>query len=81
MDGGDDDHQHFGLAVHPQGLFHVGGGEGPGVSADVWFVEELTEIIVGTTETTVEDTRQGCLGIATVGTGMTASVLTNESEE
>ena len=55
--GGDENHEDFGHAVDTHGCFHVGCGEGTGIGAYIGFVEQLTEIIVGTAETTVEDAR------------------------
>jgi hypothetical protein len=60
---------------------HVGGSEGPIVRADVGFVEELAEVVVGATKATIEDGGEGRLGIAAVGRSVASSVLTDESEK
>ena len=77
----EDYHQHFGGAVDADGSLHIGGGERTVVGADVGFVEELAEIIVRTTKTTIENTSKGCFWIAAIGRSVAASVDTDESEE
>ena len=59
---------------------HVGGSEGTIVGADVGFVEELAEIVVGTTKAAIEDGGEGGLGISAVGRSVVAGVFADELE-
>ena len=59
---------------------HVGSSEGTIVCADVGFVEELAEIVVGATKATIEDGGEGGLGIAAVGRGVVTGVFADKTE-
>ena len=75
----DDDGHDLDHAVDEDGTLHVGGGELTVVVADIWFVDEFTEIDVGTSEAHVEDAGEGCLGVSAVGTCVSVSVFCYES--
>jgi hypothetical protein len=81
---GEDDeenHEELGCSVHADGLSHIGGAERSGILANERLGEQLTEVVVGTTETTVEDACQCSLGPATVGTGMTTGIAMHKTEQ
>ena len=74
-----DYHQDLSRSVYSDGCFHIFGGEGTVVSADVGFVEKFAEVVVGTTEAAVEDGSKGGFWIAAVGRGVVASVFMDET--
>ena len=75
------EHQEFGEAVDAGGGVHVGGGQFAVIFADVGFVEEFAEVVVGTAEAAVEDTGQGGFGVAAVGAGVATAVFPHEFQE
>ena len=68
-------------SVYPDGFFHVGRRQRTVVGADIGLVEQLSEVIVGTAETTVKNPSHGCFGVAAIGTGMVATIAPDELYE
>ena len=48
---------------------------------DIRLGEELAEIVVWPSKPAIKDTRQGCLRISAIGTGMLASITEYELQE
>jgi hypothetical protein len=49
--------------------------------AYIGFVEEFTEIVVGTSKATTKDTCQSCFRITAIRTGVLPSILQYKSKE
>ena len=71
-------HQNLCRTVYSDGCFHIFGGEGTIVCADVGFIEKFAEVVVGTAEAAIEDGGKGGFWIAAVGRGVVASEFADE---
>ena len=72
------EHEDLGKAVDADGGVHILSGQFPVVLADIGFVEEFAEVVVGTTETAVECAGEGSLRVAAIGAGMARAVFPHE---
>ena len=72
------EHEDLGKTVDADGSVHVLGVQFPVVLADVGFIEEFAEVVVGTTKAAVECPGEGCLRVAAVGAGMARAVFPHE---
>ena len=73
-------HEDLGDAIHTDGEAHVGCGEFSRIIANVGFREELAEVVMRASETTIQDASEGSFGVATVGRSVVAAVMTDEIE-
>ena len=77
----EEDSDALGCSVNANGDVHIIGGKRAVMITDVGFIEELTEVGVGTAEAAAQDASKGGFWIAAVGRGVTRAIFGYELQQ